>query len=63
MRSFSETGLLPGVDVNLSNVPREGCLDGWEYDRSVYIATIVSEVCEPAQVSNVEEAAAASFEN
>ncbi|GAA6230520.1 solute carrier family 22 member 5-like [Lates japonicus] len=43
MRSFSETGLLPGVDVNLSNVPREGCLDGWEYDRSVYIATIVSE--------------------
>ncbi|XP_042286978.1 solute carrier family 22 member 5-like isoform X1 [Thunnus maccoyii] len=43
IQSFSERGLLPGVDVNLSNVPKEGCLDGWEYDRSVYISTIVSE--------------------
>uniref|UniRef100_A0A665VFA6 Solute carrier family 22 member 21 n=1 Tax=Echeneis naucrates TaxID=173247 RepID=A0A665VFA6_ECHNA len=41
--SFSEKGLLPGVDVNLSNVPKEGCLDGWEYDQSVYISTITSE--------------------
>ncbi|XP_069573571.1 organic cation/carnitine transporter 2-like [Brachyistius frenatus] len=41
--SFSERGLLPGVDVNMSNVPKEGCLDGWEYDRSVYISTIVTE--------------------
>lgn len=47
--SFSERGLLPGVDVNLSTVPQEGCLDGWEYDRSMYISTIVSEVCWPAQ--------------
>ncbi|XP_071317526.1 organic cation/carnitine transporter 2-like [Trachinotus anak] len=43
MLSFSERGLLPGVDVNLSNVPKEGCLDGWEYDRSVYISTITTE--------------------
>ncbi|XP_040006979.1 solute carrier family 22 member 5-like [Xiphias gladius] len=43
MLSFSERGLLPGVDVNLSDVPKEGCLDGWEYDRSVYISTITSE--------------------
>ncbi|KAM7374639.1 hypothetical protein PAMP_007285 [Pampus punctatissimus] len=43
IQSFSDKGLLPGVDVNLSNVPKEGCLDGWEYDRSVYISTIVSE--------------------
>nr|XP_046266413.1 solute carrier family 22 member 5-like isoform X2 [Scatophagus argus] len=41
--SFSERGLLPGVDVNLSKVAVEGCLDGWDYDRSVYISTIVSE--------------------
>lgn len=43
--SFSERGLLPGVDVNLSNVATEGCLDGWEYDKSVYTSTIISEVC------------------
>ncbi|XP_015260562.1 PREDICTED: solute carrier family 22 member 5-like [Cyprinodon variegatus] len=41
--SHSETGLLPGVDVNLSNVPKEGCLDGWEFDQSVYTSTIVTE--------------------
>ncbi|XP_026183664.1 solute carrier family 22 member 4 isoform X2 [Mastacembelus armatus] len=40
---FSGRRLLPGVDVNLSNVAQESCLDGWEYDRSVYISTIVSE--------------------
>ncbi|KAG8008533.1 Solute carrier family 22 member 4 [Nibea albiflora] len=41
--SFSDRGLLPGVDVNLSNVATEGCLNGWEYDRSVYISTIITE--------------------
>lgn len=41
--NYSERGLIPGVDVNLSDVPKEGCLDGWEFDRSVYTSTIVSE--------------------
>ncbi|XP_029303920.1 solute carrier family 22 member 5-like [Cottoperca gobio] len=41
--SFSDRGFLPGVDVNLSNVRTESCLDGWEYDHSVYISTIISE--------------------
>ncbi|XP_039634190.1 solute carrier family 22 member 5-like [Perca fluviatilis] len=41
--SFSDRGLMPGVDVNLSNVPTESCLDGWEYDQSMYISTIISE--------------------
>uniref|UniRef100_A0A3B5LCU2 Major facilitator superfamily (MFS) profile domain-containing protein n=1 Tax=Xiphophorus couchianus TaxID=32473 RepID=A0A3B5LCU2_9TELE len=39
---YSERGLLP-LDVNLSNVPKESCLDGWEFDHSVYTSTIVSE--------------------
>ncbi|KAK1882950.1 Solute carrier family 22 member 5 [Dissostichus eleginoides] len=43
--SFSDRGFLPGVDVNMSNVPTESCLDGWEYDQSVYISTIITEVC------------------
>ncbi|XP_061606957.1 organic cation/carnitine transporter 2-like [Phyllopteryx taeniolatus] len=42
LRVYSEAGVLPS-DVNLTAVPREGCLDGWEYDRSVYASTIVSE--------------------
>lgn len=44
LRNFSEKGLLPGVDVNLSHVELEKCLDGWEYDQSVYASTIVTEV-------------------
>ncbi|KAJ4922631.1 hypothetical protein JOQ06_024752 [Pogonophryne albipinna] len=41
--SLSDRGFLPGVDVNMSNVPTESCLDGWEYDQSVYISTIITE--------------------
>ncbi|XP_068591099.1 organic cation/carnitine transporter 2-like [Cebidichthys violaceus] len=43
VKRFSDGGLLPGVDVDLANVSMESCLDGWEYDRSVYISTIISE--------------------
>lgn len=43
--SFSAEGLRPGVDVNLSDVATESCLDGWEYERNIYTSTVVSEVC------------------
>ncbi|KAM6969806.1 organic cation/carnitine transporter 2-like [Aplochiton taeniatus] len=43
VKSFSARGLVPGVNVNLSQVPQETCLDGWEYDREMYIATTVTE--------------------
>ncbi|XP_037603944.1 solute carrier family 22 member 5-like [Sebastes umbrosus] len=41
--NYSDRGWLPGVDVNLSDVAKESCLDGWEYDHSVYISTITTE--------------------
>ncbi|TNN39518.1 Solute carrier family 22 member 5 [Liparis tanakae] len=43
LKAFSDQGLLPGRDVDLSNVSTERCLDGWEYDRSVYTSTITTE--------------------
>ncbi|XP_016349033.1 solute carrier family 22 member 4 [Sinocyclocheilus anshuiensis] len=43
VKNYSDRGLLPWVDVNVSNIPQEGCLDGWEYDTGTYISTIVSE--------------------
>ena len=44
IKSFSERGYVPGIDVNVSEIQHETCLDGWEYDRGTYISTIVSEV-------------------
>lgn len=55
--SFSEKGLLPDVDVNLSTVPKESCLDGWEYDQSIYISTVISEVYIHTLFLNAEKAA------
>ncbi|XP_010899171.1 solute carrier family 22 member 5 isoform X2 [Esox lucius] len=43
IQSLSEKGYVPGVDVNVSEIQQETCLDGWEYDRGTYITTIVSE--------------------
>ncbi|KAA0720518.1 Solute carrier family 22 member 4 [Triplophysa tibetana] len=44
IKRYSDIGLIPWVHVNVSAIPQENCLDGWEYDRRTYISTIVSEV-------------------
>lgn len=44
VKNYSDRGLLPWVDVNVSAIPQEGCMDGWEYDKGTYISTIVTEV-------------------
>nr|XP_021493025.1 solute carrier family 22 member 21-like [Meriones unguiculatus] len=41
--NFSALGLEPGVDVNLTELEKESCLDGWEYSKDVFLSTIVSE--------------------
>ena len=42
--NFSELGLEPGRDVDLEQLEQENCLDGWEYDRDVFLATIATQV-------------------
>ncbi|KAI4886251.1 hypothetical protein NFI96_006957 [Prochilodus magdalenae] len=43
VKMFSDRGLLPWVDVNVSAIEQESCEDGWEYDRKTYTSTIVTE--------------------
>lgn len=44
VKNYSQRDLAPHVDVNVSSVPLEKCLDGWTYNKEIYQSTIVSEV-------------------
>ncbi|XP_033995987.1 solute carrier family 22 member 4-like [Trematomus bernacchii] len=43
VRNMSAEGLIPGRDVNLTDLAQEGCLDGWNYSKDIYQSNIVTE--------------------
>ncbi|XP_041658016.1 solute carrier family 22 member 5-like [Cheilinus undulatus] len=51
VRDYSQKGIIPNVDVNVSEIPLESCLNGWIYSKETYQSTIVTEwdlVCDNA---------------
>ncbi|CAB1316752.1 unnamed protein product [Coregonus sp. 'balchen'] len=51
VRNYSSLNIIPNVDVNVSDIELESCLDGWKYSKEVYQSTFVTEwdvVCDNA---------------
>ncbi|KAI4893739.1 hypothetical protein NFI96_026668 [Prochilodus magdalenae] len=49
LQNYSRLGYIPDVDVNMTDIELESCLDGWSYSKEIYQSTIVTEwdlVCE-----------------
>ncbi|XP_067347463.1 solute carrier family 22 member 4 isoform X2 [Channa argus] len=49
VRNYSQSKYIPNVNVNVSDIPLESCLDGWTYSEDISHSTIVTEwdlVCE-----------------
>ncbi|XP_055082616.1 solute carrier family 22 member 4 [Periophthalmus magnuspinnatus] len=43
VKNLSENGLVPGKDLNVTDLRQEPCSDGWTYSRDVYRENIVTE--------------------
>eukprot|EP00063_Salmo_salar_P017479 XP_013992314.1 PREDICTED: solute carrier family 22 member 4-like [Salmo salar] len=49
--NYSSLNIIPNVDINVSEIELESCLDGWKYSKEVYQSTFVTEwdvVCDNA---------------
>lgn len=44
IKNYSQSDVIPYLDVNVSEIPLESCLDGWTYSKNIYQSTIVTEV-------------------
>lgn len=44
VRNYSQNKIIPNIDVNVSEIPLERCLDGWIYSKKIHQSTIVTEV-------------------
>lgn len=44
VENYSLSKVVPHVDVNISQIPVEKCLDGWIYSKDIYQSSIVTEV-------------------